>query len=49
MFWIAVAGKDGDFMSAVLQAYGGINDEPFCSTYSQIWMEEQNCLLPFPL
>ena len=47
VFWIAVAGKDSYSMPAVLQAYGSINNEPFCSSYPQIGMEEQNCLLLF--
>ena len=48
MFWIAVAGKDGDFMATVLQPHSSINNEPFCSTYPQIGMEKEDRLRPFP-
>jgi len=34
VFWIAVAGKDGYFMTPILQAHSSINNEPFCSPYS---------------
>jgi len=40
MLWIAVAGKNGHLMATILQAHSSINDEPFCSPYSQVGMKE---------
>jgi hypothetical protein len=33
MFWIAVAGEDGDFMTTILQSHSSIDDEPFGTSY----------------
>jgi hypothetical protein len=41
---IAVRREDGYFVATILEAYGCIDDKAFCSTDTQVWMEEDNVL-----
>lgn len=43
--WIAVTRENDDLVATILQAHCSINDQSFCATDTQIWMEEGNILL----
>ena len=45
MFWVAVASENSYLMATILKPHGGIDDQPFCASDSEIRMEEQYGLL----
>lgn len=44
---IAMARKDDHLMATVLKTYGGVDDQSFCATDSQVRMEKDYCLFRF--
>jgi hypothetical protein len=41
---ITMRGENSYFMPAILEADGCVDNETFCSTYAEVWMEENDVL-----
>lgn len=39
---VAVAGEDDDLVAAILEADGGVYNEPFSATDTQVWVEKHD-------